>query len=80
MKTRSIAVLLYAAVAMAPPVLAGNGNEPALEVPAMLANGLMMPEMNAARGRELFAEKGCVVCHSVNRAAAQMLRRWMPIP
>ncbi|WP_238367840.1 c-type cytochrome [Mesobacterium pallidum] len=32
----------------------------------MMAPGLMMPTMNAARGRELFASKGCVVCHSVN--------------
>lgn len=27
---------------------------------------LMMPEMNAARGRKLFASKGCVACHSIN--------------
>ncbi|WP_211236017.1 c-type cytochrome [Leisingera aquimarina] len=66
MKTRSFAVLLYAAVAAASSALAGNNNKPALEPQSMLANGLMMPEMNAARGRELFAEKGCVVCHSVN--------------
>jgi cytochrome c len=26
---------------------------------------LMMPMMNSARGRKLFAEKGCVVCHSI---------------
>ena len=32
----------------------------------MMAPGLMMPEMNAERGRKLFASKGCVVCHSVN--------------
>jgi mono/diheme cytochrome c family protein len=32
----------------------------------MMAPGLMMPTMDAARGRVLFAEKGCVVCHSVN--------------
>ncbi|WP_292447830.1 c-type cytochrome [Mesorhizobium sp.] len=28
--------------------------------------GMMMPPMNSAHGRRLFAEKGCVVCHSVN--------------
>lgn len=33
---------------------------------AMVSPGLMMPMMNPARGRELFASKGCVVCHSVN--------------
>lgn len=32
----------------------------------MMATGLILPEMNAARGRNLFAEKGCVVCHSIN--------------
>lgn len=28
--------------------------------------GLLMPMMNAARGREVFAAKGCVVCHALN--------------
>jgi cytochrome c len=32
----------------------------------MMAPGLMMPLMDPARGRKLFASKGCVVCHSVN--------------
>lgn len=32
----------------------------------MLAPGLAMPSMNAARGRQLFASKGCVVCHAIN--------------
>lgn len=32
----------------------------------MMGPGLMMPEMDAERGRKLFASKGCVVCHSVN--------------
>lgn len=32
----------------------------------MMSPGLVMPNMDAARGRALFAEKGCVVCHSVN--------------
>jgi cytochrome c len=31
-----------------------------------MRGGLMMPMMNPARGRELFASKGCVVCHAVN--------------
>jgi cytochrome c len=30
------------------------------------AQGLMMPAMDPARGRELFASKGCVTCHSIN--------------
>ena len=28
--------------------------------------GLILPSFDAALGRELFASKGCVVCHSVN--------------
>ncbi|WP_292668570.1 c-type cytochrome [Mesorhizobium sp.] len=32
----------------------------------MMSPGLMMPVMNPANGRKLFAAKGCVVCHSVN--------------
>lgn len=27
---------------------------------------IIIPVMNAERGRKLFAEKGCVVCHSIN--------------
>ena len=27
---------------------------------------LMMPQMDPARGRKLFASKGCVACHSIN--------------
>ncbi len=30
------------------------------------AQGLMMPTMDPVRGRELFASKGCVTCHSIN--------------
>ena len=32
----------------------------------MMGPGLFMPTMNPAKGRKLFASKGCVVCHSVN--------------
>ena len=33
---------------------------------ALAAGGLLMPDFDAARGRALFAAKGCVVCHSIN--------------
>lgn len=57
------------------------GGSPALaeshgDMAEMMNTGLMMPRMDAARGRVLFAEKGCVVCHSVNGVGgedAQML-------
>ncbi|MEZ5832573.1 MAG: c-type cytochrome [Dongiaceae bacterium] len=32
----------------------------------MMGPGMMMPPMNSAHGRRLFAAKGCVVCHSIN--------------
>jgi mono/diheme cytochrome c family protein len=32
----------------------------------MMGPGLMIPSMDAAHGRQLFASKGCVVCHSIN--------------
>lgn len=32
----------------------------------MMSPGMTMPGMDAARGRKLFASKGCVVCHAVN--------------
>jgi mono/diheme cytochrome c family protein len=58
-KTFSIAVLV---TALATPSLAENHSTPM----EMMATGLMMPEMNAQKGRRLFAIKGCVVCHSIN--------------
>lgn len=40
----------------------------------MTATGLMIPQMEAAKGRQLFASKGCVVCHSVNGIGGQDAR------
>jgi len=42
----------------------GHGNDDADHDPITVE--LVVPEMNASVGRELFAEKGCVACHSVN--------------
>lgn len=36
------------------------------------ASGLTMPVLDPARGRRLFAEKGCVVCHSINGVGGTM--------
>lgn len=41
-----------------------TAQENALTSPSQVA--LLMPIMNSANGRALFAGKGCVVCHSVN--------------
>lgn len=34
-------------------------------------SGLMMPIMNPARGRLLFASKGCIACHAINGVGGQ---------
>ena len=39
--------------------------------PMMMSPGMMMPSMDAANGRKLFAAKGCVVCHAVNGVGGQ---------
>jgi len=52
-------------VAVALPVGAQQATEMKMN-DGMMSEGLMMPQMDAAKGRKLFAEKGCVVCHSIN--------------
>ena len=50
----------------------GSGTAPGLKGHEMMMGpGLMMPEMNAERGRKLFASKGCVVCHSINKVGGE---------
>ena len=51
---------------------------------AMLDLGLAVPSLDAARGRELFLETGCVVCHPVSgvggRIGPSLNARDMPEP
>jgi hypothetical protein len=37
------------------------------QLPAQVAPGLVLPPMDPVRGKTLFASKGCVVCHSINK-------------
>lgn len=39
---------------------------------AMSDLGLAVPPMSAHRGREIFVEKGCVVCHQVNGVGGEI--------
>ena len=59
----AIGLVLSAGLALADPEHddgdGGDGHTP-IEIQ------LIMPKMDAVRGRELFASKGCVACHSVN--------------
>ena len=45
---------------------AGHGDDTAAAEHETIELQMAMPQMNAERGRILFAEKGCVACHSVN--------------
>jgi cytochrome c2 len=38
----------------------------------MSSVGLVMPPMSSHRGREIFLEKGCVVCHSINGVGGEV--------
>ena len=62
MKQITTALGLLATVAAAP-AMAEDGST---QHGQMMSPGLMLPSMDSARGRALFAEKGCVVCHSIN--------------
>lgn len=45
----------------------GGGQQQGGQMPMMPGvERLMMPQMDPARGRKLFASKGCVACHAVN--------------
>jgi len=61
-------VLGFAAVAGYQVYAAGQGqmDDQGKMGQGMMGSDLEMPMMNSARGRQLFASKGCVVCHSVN--------------
>jgi cytochrome c len=38
----------------------------------MTSVGLVMPPMSSQRGREIYLEKGCVVCHSINGVGGEV--------
>ena len=61
-----IAAIALPLTAGALPVMASHGEVEHLRATDQLPMGLIMPEMNAERGRALFVNKGCIVCHSVN--------------
>ena len=64
----SLGALTIAAVALWPRAVVLAEHEksgPTLRAEKFVS-GLYLPSMNPARGRTLFAGKGCVVCHSVN--------------
>jgi cytochrome c len=67
---RCAALTAVAVVAGATALAWAQGDRPAPSKPPTLLSpdgiGLLIPPMNAQRGRALFAVKGCVVCHSVN--------------
>ncbi len=61
-----ISAVVLVVTAGAIPAHASHGVGQHMQMTGQMAQGLMMPEMNAERGRRLFAAKGCIVCHSIN--------------
>jgi len=47
---------------MSPPAFAAE----TAKSPVKMSPGLYLPPMNPVRGKELYASKGCVVCHAIN--------------
>ena len=62
----TIAAVLAAGAFMASAGSALASTDTGASQNAVVSSGLVLPRMNAAEGRQLFASKGCVVCHSVN--------------
>lgn len=59
-----LALVISPVALMSTPAVSQDANQQ--QGMSMMSNGLMMPDMNAAEGRKLFASKGCVMCHSIN--------------
>jgi len=71
------AVLLMAVVIGVGPGFAQQPSEPLAVDPSLSAPDkptMATERMDAARGRDLFVTKGCVVCHSVNGIGGQAIR------
>ena len=69
LKALFMLLILIVSAAAGQTAMADDGHEHTAEGHAEsddLVSGLMMPIMNPARGRKLFASKGCVACHAVN--------------
>lgn len=74
---RRIAILAVAGalVLPAPAPAAEDGAAPPGKGPSLLSPrgpALLLPQLDSARGRQLFLNKGCVVCHSVNGVGGTM--------
>lgn len=70
---RTAIVLGAAFVALPMPIAAqdaetGSGTTQGGQMtqPMTMSPGMLMPSMDSANGRKLFAAKGCVICHAVN--------------
>lgn len=66
MLSRTVPVLVLITMTGLAPAHASQDSGQHMQMTGEMAEGLTMPEMNAERGRRLFAAKGCIVCHSIN--------------
>lgn len=58
--------MLALALAFTLPALPAIAESHAQQTTSLMSSGLVLPRMDPAEGRMLFASKGCVVCHSIN--------------
>lgn len=81
--SRVVVAGAFAAIAIAGAKVS-NAAAIAEESAGQAVPGLVMPSMDAVRGKQLFASKGCVVCHSINGVggadAPRLDAATMPLP
>ncbi|MES2915042.1 MAG: c-type cytochrome [Pseudomonadota bacterium] len=63
LRPAALALLLTLSSALAPAAAQETGMDG--DMP-MVSTGIVLPRMDAAAGRQLFAAKGCVLCHAIN--------------
>lgn len=66
-----VSAFLFAAATSVFGILPAGADSDGPAMSGALSPGLVIPPMDPAEGRLLFASKGCVVCHSINGVGGQ---------
>ena len=64
-----LGVAITAALSVSVPQAIADSGKPQLKDPSRLmwtGPSIIIPVIDSARGRQLFAAKGCVICHAIN--------------
>ena len=73
--SRVVVIGAFAGIVVASPHMAGAAATNPGESANQVVPGIVMPSMDPVRGKQLFASKGCVVCHSINGVGGTDARR-----